>query len=439
MLKIRQFQEERDEWEKKYEEMAEKALNHEKEISEMSSRESRHAKEKAELEEKQQELNEEVERLRQRNNVLQAQSQQAGGRANHEQQLQMMSMIDRLKEELRKEQDDRKVVQRRASDAEIKASVLEKELESTRVELDNTTRFTPPRRTTANGVDLVERLQGFQDLNSTVNTAMDYTRGNIDATQSLEYMSLEEQVIKLREELNSEKARCIDLKRKAESKKVAWKAELEKIVKELREKQLLEEELANIKEQMQSHREDARQAAERERNLVREVERLRADVADNRANGKVGKGELDETKVGSQEMEILSKVVGGQLIAVEQELASKMKEKNDLMELFIIHLEEPLKAIRRCCIAYVQDGSCGSSLWARHAPPLPGPPPSQGGVDFTETLKRTVELLRYAAEVLRAHQASLKQSEVETWNSSIEQGKDQMKQFLAKAGSILTG
>jgi len=297
-------------------------------------------------------------------------------------------------------------------------------------------RAAPAQRTTSTGVDLVERLQGLQDLNCTVNTTMDHNRGNIDATQSLEYMTLEEQVIKLREELNSEKARCIDLKRKAESRKVAWKAELDKIVKEMREKQRLEEDVANFKEQLQVHREEERQAAERERSLVRELEKMRADLTDSQAHVSAGRGDIAEK---AQEMEILSTVVGGQLIAVEQELSRKMKEKNNLMELFIIHIQEPLKVIRRCCTTFVQDGSCGSALWARHAAPLPGPPPSQGGPDFTETLKRAIELLRYAAEVLQAHEESVKQGQIESWHTSIEQGKDHMKHFFNKAGSMLAG
>lgn len=434
LQQIRRFQEERDALEK---ELDEKKQIHEKEIS---SRDAKYAQEKADLEAKQKELGEEVERLRQKNTVLQAQSQQGGGntRANHEQQLQMMQMIDRLKEELRKEQDDRKQVQRRASDAEIQASVLQKELDSTRVELDQTMRSNPiPRRTTSNAVDLVERLQ---DLNNTVNTNMDATRGgynnNIDATQSLEYMSLEEQVIRLREDLNSEKEKVITLKRKDESRKKAWKAELDKIVKELREKQRLEEDLANFKEQLQNQREEARQAAERERGLVRDLERMRAELAESGTRKAGSSGSMAEK---AQEMEILSTVVGGQLIAVEQELSLKMKEKNDLMELFILHIHEPLQVIRKCCIGFVQDGSCGSALWARHAPVLPGPPPSQGGLDFTENLQLTVKLLRYAAEVLQAHEESLKTSQVESIQQTIDKGKDSFKQFLNKAGSVLTG
>merc|ERR1712091_170140 len=113
------------------------------------------------------------------------------------------------------------------------------------------------------------------------------------------------------------------------------KAELDKIVTELREKQRLEEDLANFKEQLHKNREEARQAAERERGLVRDLERLRAEVADSRAQGKSSGGYNAER---AQEMEILSTVVGGQLIAVEQELSLKMKEKNELMELFIVHV-----------------------------------------------------------------------------------------------------
>merc|ERR1719310_833350 len=132
-------------------------------------------------------------------------------------------MIDRLRNELRDSQAASTKMQRRASELEISNEQLSKELDVTQREFETKREQAdaPPRRTTCSGVDLVDRLQGLgQDLDCTMNTTADggRMRDELFATRQLTG-NLEEENLRLREELNQEKQRVLELKRRADSKK----------------------------------------------------------------------------------------------------------------------------------------------------------------------------------------------------------------------------
>lgn len=209
-------------------------------------------------------------------------------------------------------------------------------------------------------------------------------------TSRNEVISLEDETLRLREELNCEKQKVIELKKAAHSRAAAWKEELHKITEELSAKQQLEKEVAQLRTDQARCRKELSLLHDREAAARKEAAKLHKEL-EGHAVGKMGARE---------EMELLSTVVGGQLVAVEQELTRQMKKSSQLFEHFLRHAQEPLETLRRVSKRVAATGAAGRGLWMRSAPPHF----EAAEHDLGASLSKIVDLLRFAAEVLEAQE-----------------------------------
>lgn len=152
------------------------------------------------------------------------------------------------------------------------------------------------------------------------------------------FLKLEEENLRLREALNAEKQRVLDLKVADQNRRQAWKHEMTKIELELVEKQALEERCA---------RSDA------------EIERL-----------KVWK--------------------------IENDSSSEQRSLREILSLFVMHIQDPISAVRAACEELVPNAGHGCTP---PCPRVPDPvkPGAQDG-EYVERLMRIVEVLRYFAK-----------------------------------------
>lgn len=278
-------------------------------------------------------------------------------RVHHEKQLALMSTIDSLRTDLQRERE--------------RADAAEAERRAARADLLDAT-----QRSVAVGGS--EREAAKQA--AAVKAELD--------KKSQAYRDLEEEAINLREALNQEKQKVLDLKKAAHSRASAWKEQLEEIKGEIEMKQQLEEENQVLKQ------EQAR--TKKELAVMRnEVDRLREQAQDARRKG----GEKAE------ELDILSSTMAGQLMAVEQELNQQAQKNSHLFELFLRHLQEPLFVVQRCCrqIAMQFASSLDDHLQELS---LRDPPPvcEVNTQELKDSLVKVVNLMRYAADVLEAQE-----------------------------------
>jgi len=417
MLAIRHFEDQRKAWESEREEL--------------EQRERILLSEKEQAEQQLAELHEEIERL---------QSTQAAGttpacarqgpveprehiRSRHEQQLALMAKIDDLRGDLQQEQERSRALEQRASKAERMNRRLSAELDRSRefpgsAELDCTwntaTGSRRPCKATSSSSD------AHDELNE--------TRHSLESSRR-EVVSLEDETLRLREELNGEKQKVIELKRAAHSRGAAWKEELQKITEELTIKQRLEEEVAHLRLEQARFRKELDLLTEREVGARREAARLQQEVVEARAAKQDARSEVAE-KV--EEMQILSTVVGGQLVAVEQELTQQMKKSSQLLELFLHRAHEPLAVLRRSCQRIASSGVAGEELWTRAVPPL-----FEANVhDLHANLSKIVDLLRFVADVLEARERQQQEDQQHQQQRDpgvyerLEEGKEYAKAWM---------
>jgi len=225
---------------------------------------------------------------------------------------------------------------------------------------------------------------------------LEETRRNLGRKQST-VRSLEDDNLKLREELNQEKQKVLELKRGAHNRTMQWKAELQKITEEVESKQRLEEDVARLRDEMGRLVNELSLCMEREKNLKRDVDMLRRENQEAHAVT----NEVRHQAAGkAEEMELLSSVVSGQLVAVEQELTQQLQKSSELVEQFISHAYEPLSVIRATCQHIATSGEAGPSPGTRVVPPL-----FDANAENSQTsLVKIVNVLRYSADVLEAHQ-----------------------------------
>mmetsp|Transcript_27755 Transcript_27755/g.83651 ORF Transcript_27755/g.83651 Transcript_27755/m.83651 type:complete len:383 (-) Transcript_27755:147-1295(-) len=211
-----------------------------------------------------------------------------------------------------------------------------------------------------------------------------------------EVRALEDETLQLREELNREKHKVVEMKKAANSRASQWKEQLEQITGELAQKQRLEEENQQLRvEQALLRKEYA--------TMKREVERLRSEVSEARARRG---GHFEE-------LDILSNTMAGQLHKVEQELSDQAQRNAQLLELFLRHIQQPLSSVQRCCRQMtLQSGDAFELTGLRLLRDREVPPLSDVGVhDLKGNLVRIVNLVRYAAEVLEAFDGMQPQSQ----------------------------
>jgi len=391
MHAIRQFEVERKEWENERDllEARERALSTEKEEAD------------AQLAY----LHEEIERLRTSQAAAPPTPVRQGPvepkeqiRSRHEQQLALMAKLDDYRKDLEQEQQRSRIFEQRAAEAEKQNRRLSLDIDRSRGE----------RGGSFGGSD-VDFLLGsrrpyqasFTSGTSSIGGSGEPAAGDLQEAQlSLEtsrkeVLSLEDETLRLREELNNEKQKVIQLKRAATSRGAAWKEELQKLTEELTQKQRLEEEVAQLRKDNIRFRKELGQVSEREVASRREATRLQQELLEARSEKSDARHTVAEKE---KEMEILSKCVGGQLVAVEQELTNQMKKNSQLFELFLEKAHEPLTGLRRSCRKIAASGTAGRELASRQVPVL-----FEVNVhELQSNLAKIIDLLRFSTEVLEA-------------------------------------
>lgn len=381
MQAIWQFQDERREWEAERERL-------EKEAQEASTQ-------REEVEKQLRVLASEVERLRNGQAppaaVEQTQQQpvntvdvgvlEAARRVHHEKQLSLMATIDGLRGDLQEEQARSKALDKRAAQAELKCR------QGLGEDLDSTTRARPVRRENSDLLDVTSRRAGAA----------------LADPQREEVRQLEDETLKLREELNSEKLKVVELKKAAMSRGAAWKEQLGQIAVELKEKEVLQGEITQLRSEKAVLQRDLEESSERESQLRREVESLRRDLDRSMAETVDARAQAAGK---TDELQQLSRVMGDQIVAVEQELTASVQKNNQLSELFLRHSIPPLSTLRRCCrqmaLELARAGALdeqNADLAEKMAPPL-----HEAHVhDLQNNLVKVVNVLRFSADVLDAH------------------------------------
>lgn len=215
-----------------------------------------------------------------------------------------------------------------------------------------------------------------------------------------EVLSLEGETLKLREELNAEKEKVVELKRREANRRAEWKEELEKISAEVAQKHRLDEENTLLRATQSRLQEELAMATEREaktrqvlqdraNRLEREAEHLREQA---QAEAK-SRGAMDGR---AEELEIVTDTVGRQLVAVEQELTRQVHGTSRLLELFLQHSVNPVDTVRRSCKNIALRGEAGPDAASLKTPPMF----ERNSNDLRTNLVKMVDVLRFAAEIL---------------------------------------
>mmetsp|Transcript_37799 Transcript_37799/g.95833 ORF Transcript_37799/g.95833 Transcript_37799/m.95833 type:complete len:365 (-) Transcript_37799:93-1187(-) len=202
--------------------------------------------------------------------------------------------------------------------------------------------------------------------------------GDVLERRREEVRALEDETLRLREDLNSEKCKVVELKKAAHGRAAEWKQQLQAIIAELSVKERLEEE---------------------NRHLRREVEQQRRELVGVRSHARGG-GVVKE-----EELDLLSRTMGGQLMVMEQELqtqAAQTAGAQQLLELFLRHSSPPLEVLRRCCRRLADE--LGRSATMQDLQEREVPPVNDVNVnDLKGNLVKIINLLRYTADVMEAH------------------------------------
>lgn len=188
-------------------------------------------------------------------------------------------------------------------------------------------------------------------------------------------LQVEDENLKLREALNTEKQQVLNLKVAFQTRAQAWKHELGQLEVELSEKQALEERCA---------RSDA------------EIERVKAELR------KARRAEVPESEAGSA-----------------------LRTLRELLDLFVKHIQEPIRAVRAACDELVHTAGLESTPRCPNVlgPVLPGAADSE----YVERLMRVVEVLRFFAKA-REEKRESDQAEL---SSRLLGGSGQPPQMLA--------
>jgi len=133
--------------------------------------------------------------------------------------------------------------------------------------------------------------------------------------------------------------------------------------------------------------------------LRREVEQQRRELVGVRSHARGG-GVVKE-----EELDLLSRTMGGQLMVMEQELqtqAAQTAGAQQLLELFLRHSSPPLEVLRRCCRRLADE--LGRSATMQDLQEREVPPVNDVNVnDLKGNLVKIINLLRYTADVMEAH------------------------------------
>lgn len=272
--------------------------------------------------------------------------------AHHEQQLKLMQTIDVLRRELDAERQQREQLQQAAKTV---------------------------------GACGKERLVPSQ-LDQTLAAACR------PIPEPEEFENLEDENLKLREELNASKAKVIELKQAAAKRAADWRSEMKTIAEELATKESLEQEAATLrKDRMQLQEELTKvqnQLNRHEAVAKAEIERLREELLEAqkqiRENGAMG--------MKAEEMDRMSSTLTHRINELEQELARRVGDQTHLLSLFLKHAEQPVEALRVHCKRICSSGT--------EIPYSFVPDPN----DIQNSLVNIIDMLRWAEEVTEAYE-----------------------------------
>lgn len=365
VLVLRRFQEEREQWEE------------ERRTLEENERQLR--EEKTALEDALARMAEEVEMARAEQNEapkVPAKMDDKAVRTHHEKHLALLSQLDEYRSDLRQEQSRSRALEKRACAAEADvlawrascpergALALDRDLD---LDLDLTQRARSPGAAAAAAPEEHRR----------------------------EIASLQDESTRLREELHREKQRVMELKQAALQRKAAWREELITLTEEIEQKQRLEEEVVELRQSQARLREELRAGASMavgsgHRSAAR---RMSAPIPPSA-------GHRQDSRSGLEEMQQLSRTVGVQLVAVEQELARQVKKTGLYAQIvgnFLQEALEPLSVLRQVCRHIAATGEAGDTIWMSQVPGL-----FEAGEDASACLGKTVTFLRFAAAASEA-------------------------------------
>lgn len=253
--------------------------------------------------------------------------------------------------------------------------------------------------------------------------------------------SLEDENLWLRIELNREKAKIIELKKAAHSRREEWKEQLEEVTRELKEKQRLEEELAELRQVQSRDRKGLERTLGLEALAKSQVEKVQKDWQEDRERAQ---RELDEAKRDAQleleeakrhaqlELDELKAHFGQQLepahaelrevvrraaaaeanlqaqVRTTMEITEQVQTTTQLLDLFLGHAQSPLNSIQSKCSELASRGEAGDEAmkWS-----VPAVHDANAG-DLQGNLVKIVSLLRFVAGVLDARDA--RKSEAKT-------------------------
>lgn len=273
--------------------------------------------------------------------------------AHHEQQLKLMQTIDKLRRDLLSEQE--------------RSERLESLL----------------------GGGGGDRLAASTNLDNTLACALR------PAPPPEEFANLEDENLKLREELNASKEKVIELKRAAAKRSADWRSELSTITEELACKQSVEEEAASLRKDRLRLQEELGQAREhlihRESVANAELDRLREELLLTQDRAREGAS----TSMKAQELDKLSQTMGQRVIELEEELERKVGGQSHLLNLFLKHAEKPVEALRVHCRYIVRASNPNGEV-----PNSFVPDPN----DIQNSLVNIIEMLRWAEEVTEGYE-----------------------------------
>mmetsp|Transcript_129908 Transcript_129908/g.277385 ORF Transcript_129908/g.277385 Transcript_129908/m.277385 type:complete len:573 (-) Transcript_129908:33-1751(-) len=232
-----------------------------------------------------------------------------------------------------------------------------------------------PRSTSRQSV-----IQGLEELDADQIREEFQRLLNFAEDKENEALDFQEQNLDLREDLNREKQKVIDIMRaqQATHAKASGDEELT---------QWLQEEVAFLRAEAETLREKLSQSGQRERALqkqVRDLTQLQTSASLDSA-----RGAQEQKQFQAEEMERLSNILGGQLMSVEQELMARAKELSAL-EPFFLQAHTLLADI---C------GMCARFEVARSRPP---PKLHEKGEDVSTCLSKILDAQRYIESVLKS-------------------------------------
>jgi len=217
-----------------------------------------------------------------------------------------------------------------------------------------------------------------------------------DGGSKAELDALREQNQRLLKELEGERNQVAELKKLYGERKASWSEELSKISRELGIKQQVEEELLHTRLENKRLRSELDSATDREATAKAQAASFQKELLQARAAKKCNTAEIENK---CEDLEIISTVVGGQLLEVEQELMQHVQKTSEIIDRFLHFAVKPLTALRRSCIKIASAGDAGNKMWWCNAPAI-----ELHSLDLGQKFMNIINVLGFAADVLEARE-----------------------------------